>query len=167
MSFSRLALIGTTVFALLASAGNVKAASGEAEAGATIIDSLSIVKSADLDIGSIVPSTSVGGVVRIAPEGNAECDAVLTCLTQTTAPARFAVQGNAGYVYAVTLPTVVVMSNGSKEMQVTALTSSTRNGGLLDSDGLDELSVGGSVMIDANQETGQYTGQFHVTVEYN
>lgn|GEM_PF-3510311 len=139
----------------------------EAEAGATIIDSLSIAKASDLDIGIVVPDARKAGIVRIGADGEAECDAALVCLTASVTPARFVVQGRPGYAYSVTLPEEIVMSNGEAELHISALTRSASNDDTLDLAGLGTLSIGGSVEVAPGQQAGLYEGQFHVTVEYN
>lgn len=166
MSLAHFATLAIALTAISGLSGAAHAASDSTTAGARIVNSLSVIKTADLEIGKIVPAQQ-GGVIKIGATGTVECDATLTCLDESISPATFSVQGQAGYAYAVTLPNEIVMSNGNTQLRVTSVTSSVGTSGLLDASGLGELSVGGSVQVGEQQETGSYSGQFHITLEYN
>lgn len=110
--------------------------------------------------GTVVVSAtgvrSAGGSVMLVPSG-------------TGAAAQFAVSGDPNATYSITLPAdgVVTLASGGNSMAVNAFTSSPSLIGLLNAGGTDTVSVGATLNVGSNQATGNYSGSFNVTVNYN
>lgn len=146
-------------------AGAAIAADADSTAGAEIIAPLQISNSAALYFGTIAPSLTAGDTVVVSAAGAKSCGAELTCLTDDHTAAQFDVTGEADASYTISLPTSVSISNGAgANMTVDNFTGSKATGTLVS--GSDSFNVGGTLDVAANQATGEYTGTFTVTVEY-
>lgn len=146
-------------------AGAAIAADADSTAGAEIIAPLQISNSAALYFGTIAPSLTAGDTVVVSAAGAKSCGAELTCLTDDHTAAQFDVTGEADASYTISLPTSVSISNGAgANMTVDNFTGSKATGTLVS--GADSFNVGGTLGVAANQATGEYTGTFTVTVEY-
>ena len=146
-------------------AGQALAVDVETDAGAKIVSPLQISNLTALYFGTIAPSLSAGDTVIVSPTGAKTCGAELTCLTEDHTAARFNVTGEADASYTIDLPTSIQISNGAgSNMTVNNFTGSKSNGTLVA--GEDDFTVGGTLAVAANQATGEYTGTFTVTVEY-
>ncbi|MEQ3747275.1 MAG: DUF4402 domain-containing protein [Henriciella sp.] len=90
---------------------------------------------------------------------------IVAPLQMSNTAAAFDVAGEADYSYAITLPSSVNISNGSGgTMAVNNFTGSKASGTL--TAGADDFTVGGTLTVAANQASGEYTGTFAITVEY-
>ncbi|MDG1824908.1 MAG: DUF4402 domain-containing protein [Henriciella sp.] len=125
------------------------AADASSTAGADIIAPLQVSNTAPLYFGTIAPSTTASDTVIVNAAGAKTCGSELTCLTTDHTAAAFDVAGEADYSYAITLPSSVNISNGS--------------GGTM---AVNNFTVGGTLTVAANQASGEYTGTFAITVEY-
>ena len=141
------------------------AADANSTAGAEIVAPLQVANTAPLYFGTIAPSTTASDTVIVNAAGAKTCGAELTCLTTDHTPAAFDVTGEADYSYSITLPSSVNISNGAGgTMAVNNFTGSKASGTL--TAGADDFTVGGTLAVAANQASGEYTGTFAVTVEY-
>ena len=157
------------------------AENGPNTASVILIQPLSIVKSEDLDFGTIIPET--GGTVVLAPT------LVPTCTTTggvirsgVCQPAEFVGAGSVNQRVRVRLPPQARMtvSNGAgATMQVTdmdvsgspdlvVLRETVRNFRfrILHPTGIFYFRVGGTLNVGANQPVGTYTGTFDVDIFY-
>jgi len=166
----RILALGCTA-ALLAFSSDAFAATGTATA--TIGTAISITQDAggtnagNLAFGHIIPGT--GGTVTIAPDGTVGQTGAITLTTQLTkSAAQFAVSGDVGKTYNVTLPAdnTVTISNGTTTMRVDGFTKSLAGLGTLDASGAQTFKVGGTLTVGNAQDTGFYTGTFTVTAAY-
>ncbi len=157
--------------ALLAFSSDAFAALGTATA--TIGTAISITQDAggtnsgNLAFGHIIPGT--GGTVTIAPDGTPTFSGNVTLTTQLTkSAAQFAVTGDAGKTYSVTLPldNIVTITSGGNTMHVDSFTKSLAGAGTLDANGAQTFKVGGTLTVGSGQPTGVYTGTFTVTAAY-
>lgn len=141
------------------------AAEAESDAGAKIIAPLQISNSTALYFGTIAPSVTESDTVLVSPQGAKTCGVELTCMTDDHTAAEFRVTGEADASYTIALPTQIQLSNGAgMNMTVNDFTGSKANGTLVA--GQDDFTVGGTLEVGANQSSGEYTGTFIVTVEY-
>ncbi|MEM9939509.1 MAG: DUF4402 domain-containing protein [Pseudomonadota bacterium] len=141
------------------------AADANSSAGAEIVSPLQVTNTTALYFGTIAPSFTNGDTVVVSTAGAKACGSELTCLTADHTAAAFSVAGEADQTYTITLPSSVAISNGSGgSMTVDAFTGSKSTGTLVA--GTDTFTVGGQLNVAANQATGEYTGTFAVTVEY-
>lgn len=141
-------------------------------AAAAIVDPATIRRIADLRFGRFAaPSTA--STIRINVDGsfNATGDVrSSTGMAQPAdgrGPAQFIVEqaGNRGGT--VFIPSTIVISNGSANMTVNAITGRLA---VIAGNGRNRvyrLDMGGTLRINGNQAPGAYRGDFDVTVIYN
>ncbi len=146
---------------------SVQAASNTGNATATVIAPITIAAAAtDLAFGNVVPDTGATGTVLVTPAGARTCSGNLTC-TGTTTGADFAVAGESGATYAITLPgSATVTAPGPETMTVDTFTSTPSGTGTL-TGGNETLFVGATLQVGTGQAVGAYTGTYTVTVDYN
>ena len=140
-----------------------------------IVAGLQLAKTQDLQFGQIVRSAIAGTVTLDAASANRVAAGGVTIGQNAgNTSARFTATGEPGYLYSLTLPTTpvaltkTVTSGTAPTMNVTNFTSTLGSSaiGTLGTDGTQIFSVGGTLNIGASQETGEYQGQFNVTVTY-
>lgn len=149
------------VVAALSSTG-AYAQSATADASATILEEITVTSVNPLAFGTIIVGAN-GDDVSIAPDGTFNCGANLTC-TGTNSAASFGVTGTAGEVVTVAVDATVTLSSGTDQM--TAVLSGSDATLTLDTAGAAGFSVGGVLTVAGNQPSGDYVGQFDVTVDY-
>ena len=146
-------------------------ATAQADAHATIVTPISIVKVADMEFGNIAVGAT-GGTVDLPTSGSRTSTGGVTlpAVTGTVNAASFTVSGQANYAYGVTLPASITIASGANSMTIGSIISnpSTTNG-VLSGTGSQTLSVGGTLTVGASQAAGSYStaATFPVTVVYN
>jgi len=130
--------------------GAAFAAEVESKAGAKIVAPLQISNVTALYFGTVAPSLTAADKVVVSPAGAKTCGAELTCLTDDHTAAQFKVTGEA---------------DGNGDSMIVADFKGSKSNGTLVS-GADDFTVGGTLAVEANQATGDYTGTFTVAVEY-
>jgi hypothetical protein len=139
-------------------------------AGATITAAITIVHTAHLHFGQVVPGVGAGTVEQ-SPAASPTRTATNCTLGNTTgmSPATFTVGGEPNATYAITLPgdSDVTITGAGDPMAITAFTSSPSSTGTLSGGGSQTLYVGATLNVGAAQVAGVYTGTFDVTVTYN
>jgi hypothetical protein len=166
------ALVGLFLTSTVAMAQQDHAHALSTPAGATIVAAITIVHTAHLHFGQIVPGTGAGTVVQtaLASPGRTATGCTLGNTTGMT-PATFNVTGEPLATYAITLPgdsDVTIDDAGAGDaMAITAFTSSPSGTGTLSAGGAQTFYVGGTLNVGAAQLAGAYTGTFDVTVTYN
>jgi Domain of unknown function (DUF4402) len=164
--FALTTVAALTVASSLSAAQN--SATTSANATARIIAPITLVKTADLNFGDVVPS-GVAGTVTVTPAAvrTAAGGASLGNGAAVTA-AAFTVGGQGSATYAITLPAAAVtLTAGANTMTVDTFTSNPSGTGLLSGGGSQTLNVGANLNVGAAQATGTYSGTFSVTVAYN
>ena len=148
-------------------------ATAQADAHATIVTPITIVKVNDLEFGNIAVGASSGSV-DLDPNGGARTPSggvTLPAVPGTVNPASFTVSGQAGYIYGITLPSTITIASGANSMTITNINSypTVAAGGQLGSGGTETLFVGGTLGVAASQAAGTYStaATFPVTVVYN
>jgi len=160
---SKVAIASTVLAAALAST-SAHAATANADATATILEQVTVTKSADLDFGTIVVGAT-GGTVDISTAGARTCAAALVCSGAVTA-AAFDVDGTTGEVVDVTVPANVTLTSGTGPTATSMTATLSGSDATITLDGTDAFTVGGSLAVGANQAAGDYSGTFTVTVDY-
>lgn len=131
---------------------------------------------ADMNFGNISVQVTTGGTVILTPVGTRTSDGgvLLPNNIGAVSAAVFGVSGQAHYTYTITLPTncTLTHTNNNDFMMVDTFTSSpsTEAGaGVLNENGEQNLNVGATLNVDANQTAGVYSSgtAFTVTVNYN
>lgn len=142
-----------------------------ATASATIVTPIKIVKNSDLNFGNFTTNGGAGAVVLAA--GNvasrtSSSNVSMPAVTGNVTAAVFAVSGEVGFAYSITLPANDhIISNGTDKMVVNEFTSSALH---TLSAGEELIYLGATVHVDANQEIGNYSSLgagFEVAVNYN
>lgn len=129
---------------------------------------IAISNSGALAFGKFVAGS--GGTVAVSANGvRSASGGVMLVPSGTGAAAQFAVSGDPNLTYSISLPTdgVAALTSGTNSMAVNTFTSSPSLTGTLSAGGTDTVSVGATLSVGSNQATGNYSGSFNVTVDYN
>lgn len=141
-----------------------------ANASATIITPIAIIKTADMNFGNIAVNASLGTVILTPAGGRSVTGGVtLPASAGTVAAAAFTVSGATDYIFSITLPSgPLTITDGTNNMTVSGFTSTPTPTGTL-TGGSVTLSVGATLNVGADQVAGVYTSDtpFDVTVNYN
>ena len=129
---------------------------------------ITLVNNGGLDFGKVLPYGSAGTVTVYNNGTSAASNAFISDRTSIRA-SSWAVTGIPGAPYGVTLPSSVVISNGTVNMTVNAFerSGSPFTSLTLDAAGNGSFTVGARLNVGANQPVGVYAGTFNVTVSYN
>lgn len=143
------------------------AASGSSTAKAITLKPLSIVKLADLDFATSVPS-AVAGTIIINPNNDARTvTGGVTLAGGVPRAAQFYTYATGNQVLQVTRGPLPVLSNGTGgTMNVTQLTLNGATLRTVPAAGLLDLRVGGTLAVGANQLPGVYSATFNINVDY-
>lgn len=150
-------------------------ASANATGSTTIIQPVTVTKTADLVFGRVVRPASGSDTVSITNASDAVTatggTAVPIATTGvTTSRAKFTVAGEGGQTVALTVPANFSMTGAGTDIVVTLSSDKTGSqslGGALGSSSSINVNVGGSFTLAATQATGAYTGSFTVSAAYN
>jgi hypothetical protein len=159
--------IASALALLLISATAANAATASSNASAEILTALTLTNTVPLEFGEIAASAAAGTVsVSTASVRTSTGGVTLAGLTPATA-SSFAVTGDAGDTYAITLPTSTTIASGANSMTVDTFTSAPDTTGTLSGGGTDTVLVGATLHVGANQVAGDYIGTFDLIVVYN
>src|ERR1043165_315006 len=139
-------VLAASVIAIAFTNASFAQASATASASANIITPISIVKTVDMNFGNIAVSATAAGTVVLGTNSTRTTGGgggvTLPATTGTVAAASFTVSGQAGYTYAITLPSRCNITDGSSNnMTVNGFTSTPATTGTLSSGGTDVLNV--------------------------
>ncbi len=129
---------------------------------------IAISNTQGLAFGKFVAGSA--GTVTVSPAGvRSASGGVVLVPSGAGAAAQFSVTGDPNLTYAITLPGdgAVSLTSGANSMAVTTFTSSPSPTGTLGAGGTQTLLVGATLSVGSNQATGNYSGAFDVTVNYN
>ena len=156
------ALLGAAIAALAMNASAAHAASASGTATAKILRQITLAKTSDLQYATII-SGAAASTVGVSTAGAVSCGANLTC-TGTTTAANFNVQGTNGAVVLVGGDSSVTLNGSLGGTMSSTLTYSAPNITLGTTGG--SFQVGGTLSVGANQASGDYSGTFNVTANY-
>ncbi|MDH3210791.1 MAG: DUF4402 domain-containing protein [Burkholderiaceae bacterium] len=154
----------------LASVSSAFAASDNANATATVIAPITIVKASDLLFGNII--AGAGGTISVDAADSVSLGGGVTVpptQTGTRAAAVFNVTGEGTNTYAITLPSTdqtITHTDTVTTMLANAFVSNPSGTGALTA-GAQTLKVGATLNVASAQLAGVYSGTFSVTVDYN
>jgi hypothetical protein len=155
--------------AVLGNAGfliGAHAATATGDATATVIEPITITKTANLRFGKL--AGGAGGTVVVSSAGSrTKSGGVFLSPSDTGGAASFDVTGEPNATYSITLPTSVSLVSGSNSMSLDTFTSDLGATGTLSALGAQTMNVGGTLTVAANQAAGSYAGSFNVSVDYN
>lgn len=169
--FSVIAMVALAIGSfstLTASDANAQAsATQSANINALIANPIVLAKTADLEFGSITPSTAATTVI-IDPAGTVNAGSTAIGINGAPDAAAFTVSGLALQTFAVTLPAdgTVTLAGPGAPMAVDAFTSDAA-AAISAGGGPDAFGVGATLTVGADQTSGAYSGSFNVTVSYN
>ena len=156
------ALLGAAIAALAMNASAAHAATATGTATAKILRQITLAKTSDLQYATII-SGAAASTVGVSTAGAVSCGANLTC-TGTTTAANFNVQGTNGAVVLVGGDSSVTLNGSLGGTMSSTLTYSAPNITLSATGG--SFQVGGTLSVGANQASGDYSGTFNVTANY-
>jgi spore coat protein U-like protein len=134
---------------------------------ARVLAAIRLSRVLDLSFGAVVPSGSAG-TVTVTPASARSATGGATLAGGTAVQAgRFRVQGQANKSYTIALPASVVVTSGANSMTVNAFTSNRASPATLPGGGAQNINVGATIGLGANQPAGTYANTFSVTVAYN
>lgn len=137
-----------------------------------ILQGISATTTTNLAFGTVVrPSTGTNSVVIDATTGARTITGAgdAAAVTSTTSRAAYAVAGEGGQTFSVSVPATVTMTSGANNLVVTTTNTGATGtlSGTIGSAGTATVGVGGSFPIAAATATGNYTVTFNTTVAYN
>lgn len=136
---------------------------------ALLLIPLTLTKVQDLHFGSIVPSTTTAGWVRIdAVTGARTASAGLTLMpTDVGQRGQFAGAGSAGQQVIMALtPPLVLTSPGGDTIDVMAMSLDGPTTRTIGANQSFFVGVGGVIFVAANQPEGLYTATYDLTADY-
>ncbi|MGN6058827.1 MAG: DUF4402 domain-containing protein [Sphingomicrobium sp.] len=149
------------------------AAAQQAQATATakgiVLQSLTLVRTADLDFGTVAPDVNNPGTVTInADTGARSTGGSVVALPGSFSRASFDGSGNAGNVVQLTLnqPAGAVISSGSNTVGAVLNLDSGGTSRVIPAGGTFTVNVGGVFSIAANQPSGLYSATFDLIANY-
>lgn len=157
------------------------AETGPNTASAILIQPLSIVKSEDLDFGTIIPDT--GGTVVLDPTLTPTCTTTGGVIRSGVCqPAEFVGAGSVNQRVRVRIPAGAQMTvsngtggtmlitdmslNGNPDLLVVRENPRTFRFRIQHPTGIFYFRIGGTLNVGANQAQGTYTGTFDVDIQY-
>ena len=147
-----------------ASAAHAAGASGRSEA--VVVRRLSLVKTEDLDWGTLVTSPLAGTATIDSVSGARTTTSGVVAAGGTPRRAEFVGAGQIGLLTVVTLGASPVLDNGSGGTMATLLLLDGPGARLFPGTGIQTIGVGGILAVGASQAAGNYTGSFNLTVTY-
>lgn len=153
---------------LLSLPGAALAATGSATATVVTVRPLTLVKTDDLDFGSLIPSASAGTVIINPTTDGRTTTGGVTVAGGSPSAAKFVALGLINVFSNVTLPTSITLARtgGGASMTVNAITTNGPPTRVFAGTSILDVRVGGTLNVAANQQAGDYSGQFTVTVVY-
>lgn len=160
------AVLGAAVAAVALSAGTAHAASATGEAKARILRQITLTNTSDLQFATII-SGATASTVAVSVAGAGTCGPTLVC-TGTTTAANFDIQGTNNAVVLVGGDNSVTLTGSLGGTMGATLDYSTNSLTLTNGPGTvgGSFQVGGTLSVGANQASGDYTGTFNVTADY-
>ena len=156
------ALVGAAIAAMAMNASAAQAATAQGTAKAKILRQITLTNTSDLQFATII-SGATASTVAVSTAGGVTCGAGLTC-TGTTTAGSFNVQGTNGAVVLVGGDSSVTLNGSLGGTMSSTLTYSAPNITLGTTGG--SFQVGGTLSVGANQASGDYSGTFNVTANY-
>ncbi len=159
-------LIVVIVIAGFSVAGYAQSNSAEMTASVTVIQPITISRSADLNFGRI--TIGGAGTVVVSSGGTRTQTGSITLLTGgSEAPGLFNITGRATSTYAVTIPGSVTLKKSGAPTEIITADTFTNNAVAITGSS-DQLKVGATIHLVGNETVGAYASDlFAVTVAYN
>jgi spore coat protein U-like protein len=161
---SSAAMIGAV---LLGAPFSAEAATRSGTASAVTLRPLSLVKTEDLDFGTVISGPATGTVSINANTGARTTTGGAVASGGTPRRAEFVGVGRLGILSIVSISPPPTLTNGSGGSMTSALAVQGGTGiRLFTGTGVQTFRVGGTINVGANQAAGDYAGTFTLTVNY-
>jgi hypothetical protein len=166
---ARAALLLLSAIACLALPGRASAVTQTAAVKAKVLKPLTLEALRNLDLGTITlkPGTWSNATVGISRTGVFSCGNANLICSGPSSTARYKVTGSNKQTAIITAPDVTLVNQSDPTKTLTlvvdnpgqvTLTSSGKQGST--------FNLGGSITLDSTTSSGDYTGTFNVTVDY-
>ena len=146
-----------------------RAATTSSSVQANVVKPLTLASLQNLDMGILMlkPGVWSGAKVSISQAGVLTCDATYITCSGATMTARYNVQGTNKMVVNITAPNVRLV-NSTDASQVLTLAVDAPKQVILTSSGVPgvDFDLGGTITLNSTAASGDYTGTFAVTVDY-
>jgi len=177
--FSRLRLgfvAGAAVFACVGSLAQANTSSQGSEA--VVVTPLSFIEVDDLNFGTIVPSSTSSGVVRLQSNGTRTATNGIVLIGNDHQPAEFAGRGTQNQIVDIAVGANTVLLTGPgpampmAQFQIgstptTILTTSPTFFRIGSPTGIFRFPVGAELTVGQNQPPGTYSATWEITLNYN
>ena len=128
---------------------------------------LTITNVSTLEFGSVSVSATAGTVVIGTDGMRFSTGGVVINPSGSYTPARFFIEGKPNTNFSIKLPEKVQLRDGNGNTIDVDNFNTNVDSGTLDSNGVVEIKVGGQINLDANQNTGEYSGTMVVELNYS
>jgi hypothetical protein len=149
--------------------GAALAVTQNASVKATVLKPLTLASVQNLDLGTITlkPGTWSGATVGISRAGVFSCANPNLICSGVATVARYNVTGTNNQVVKITAPNVTLV-NQTDATKVLTMTVDSPGSVTLPSSGVKGINfdLGGSITLSSTTATGDYSGTFQVTVDY-
>jgi hypothetical protein len=137
-------------------------------AAATIVGTLTLTKTGDLQFGNLSSPAGASTVTIAADAGSTTTPAGGIALLGGVArtAATYHVTGTATATYAITVPASIALGTMTVDNFVTSYAGSS-NIGTIQGSATDDFIVGATLNVGAGQAPGVYTGTYDVSIAYN
>jgi Mat/Ecp fimbriae major subunit len=162
MNMKKIILGGAAAFAAMSSTAAF-ADTENATATVQILGAVELTKFADMDLGTVA-SGAASGTVALPTSSNTRTCTGVTCVG-TASRARFQVTAATnGYVVDITHSPTASLTGPGAAMPLTLASSASSI--TFNSAALEDIFIGGTLTVGANQVAGTYNGAFTVTADY-
>lgn len=135
-------------------------------ATAKVVSPVTLVKTADLLFGTIIPTMTAGTVTMSPIGGRTSSNVTLSTIALGNA-AAFYLTGKSGSGFSIVLPSNITLTGPGASMQLSVFKSTPSLVGSFNTSGNATVNVGATLAVGANQAAGVYSGSFSITVDYN
>lgn len=173
--YSRVIACLIVVLAALTSAPAAYAQASNSDATAVTIGPMSVVKVADLNFGNLVAGTTAGTMTVNTANGNVNVTGGVVRAGGGTSRANFIIYGPQNQIVRIRIPSTILINRdaGGANMRIDQMSVGNANRSLgtnvvgrLSTTGVFNLTVGGRLRVNADQQQGGYSGTFDMTVDY-
>ena len=166
----KLATLASAAAMIWLAAGAARAQSSATQSttvSARVLAKIQLVKNSDLNFGDLVAGAAAGTVV-VSNAGARSATGGVTLAVGTVSAATFTVTGEPSKSYTITVPASVTLNGpAGATMLVNAFSLNPASPATLSAGGTQNLGIGATLNVGANQVTGSYTNTFNVIVAYN
>lgn len=149
--------------------GTAIAATSSSAVQANVVKPLTLTSLQNLDMGIIMlkPGLWSGAKISLSRTGVLTCDAAYLTCSGATMTARYNVQGTNRMMVNITAPDVNLVNSTDSSQRLTMVVDNPGQV-LLTSSGVPgvDFDLGGSITLNSSAGSGDYTGTFAVTVDY-